>query len=130
MIEVDKTSPTLVAIQRAFGCRRQTNETQVVFEVTFSDAVEGVDPADFAVACSDPAAGVAEVIGAGNAAYVVCDVAAALGPFQLSVIPAATVTNLVGLTYVPGTPNPNEDYYIYENVPRPTCVDSDTWTLY
>ena len=130
MIEVDKTSPTLVAIQRAFGCRRQTNETQVVFQVTFSDAVEGIDPADFAIACSDRDAGVAEVIGAGNAAYVVCDVGAALGPFQLSVIPAATVTNLVGLTYVPGTPNPNEDYYITETSPSPTRVDSDTWTLY
>jgi hypothetical protein len=70
------------------------------------------------------------VIGAGNVAYVICDVGAALGPFQLSVIPAATVTNLVGLTYVPGTPNPNEDYYITENVPRPTRVDRDTWTLY
>ena len=130
MIEVDKTSPTVLAIQRAFGARRATSETQVVFEVAFSDAVEGVDAADFAVACSDPAAGVAGVVAAGNAAYVVCNVGAALGPYQLSVIPAATMTNRAGLGYVSGTPNPNEDYYIYENVPGPTCVDSDTWTLY
>jgi len=130
MIEVDKTSPTLVAIQRAFGARRGTNETQVVFEVTFSDMVEGVDAADFAVTCSDRDAGVAEVIGAGNVAYVVCDVAAALGPYQLSVIPAATMTNRAGLGYVPGTPNPNEDYYITETGPSPTRVNSGTWTLY
>ena len=70
------------------------------------------------------------MIGAGNVAYVVCDVAAALGPYQLSVIPAATMTNRAGLGYVPGTPNPNEDYYITETGPSPTRVNSGTWTLY
>jgi hypothetical protein len=128
MIEVDKTAPTVVAIQRAFGAARGTNETVVIFKVTFSDIVTGVDADDFAIACTDLTADVASVAAVGNTALVVCNVKAAVGPYALSVKTAATMTNRVGLAYATGTPDPNEDYYIFTQTPPPTSAG--TWTLY
>jgi hypothetical protein len=125
---VDKTSPTLVSVQRAFGAARGTNGTDVVFEVTFSDIVTGVDADDFAIACSDATADVSSVAAIGNTALVVCNVKAAIGSYALSVKPAATMTNRLGLGYVPGTPSPNEDYFILTQAPSPTSAG--TWTLY
>jgi len=127
-IEVDKTAPTVVAIQRAFGAARGTNETTVIFEVTFSDIVTDVDADDFTIACSDATADVASVAALGNTALVVCNVKAAVGPYALSVKTAATMTNRVGLDYATGTPDPNEDYYILTQAPSPTSAG--TWTLY
>jgi len=129
MIEVDKTAPTVVAIQRAFGAARGTNGTDVVFEVTFSDIVTGVDADDFTIACSDATADVASVATLGNTALVVCNVKAAVGPYALSVKTAATMTNRVGLAYATGTPDPNEDYYILTQAPQ-TSVETWSWTLY
>jgi len=129
MIEVDKTSPTLVAIQRAFGAPRGTNETVVVFEVTFSDIVTGVDAGDFTVTCNDLTADVASVATLGNTALVVCNVKAAVGTYALSVKTAATMTNRVGLGYETATPDPNETYFILTHAPQ-TSVETWSWTLY
>jgi hypothetical protein len=129
MIEVDKTSPTLVAIQRAFGAPRGTNETVVVFEVTFSDIVTGVDAGDFTVTCNDLTADVASVATLGNTALVVCNVKAAVGTYALSVKTAATMTNRVGLGYETATPDPNETYFILTQAPQ-TSVETWSWTLY
>jgi len=129
MIEVDKTSPTVVSIQRAFGAARGTNETTVIFEVTFSDIVTGVDAADFAITCSDATADVASVAALGNTALVVCNTKAAVGPYALTVKTAATLTNRVGLDYATGTPDPNEDYFILTQTPQ-TSVETWSWTLY
>jgi len=129
MIEVDKTSPTLVSIQRAFNAARGTNETTVIFEVTFSDIVTGVDAGDFAIACNDATADVASVATLGNTALVVCNVKAAVGPYALSVKTAATMTNRVGLGYETATPDPNEDYFILTQAPQ-TSVETWSWTLY
>jgi hypothetical protein len=129
MIEVDKTSPTLVSVQRAFGAARGTNETTVIFQVTFSDIVTGVDAGDFTIACSDATADVVSVATLGNTALVVCNVNAAVGSYALSVKTAATMTNRVGLGYVTGTPDPNEDYFILKQAPQ-TSVETWSWTLY
>jgi hypothetical protein len=129
VIEVDKTAPTVVSIRRAFGAARGTNETIVIFEVTFSDIVTGVDADDFAIACSDATADVASVATLGNTALVVCNVKAAVGPYALSVKTAATMTNRVGLDYETGTPDPNEDYFILTQAPQ-TSVETWSWTLY
>jgi len=127
MIEVDKTAPTLVSIRRAFGAARGTNETTVIFEVTFSDIVTDVDADDFAIACSDATADIDTVAAVGNTALVVCNVKAAVGPYALSVKTAATMTNRVGLGYETATPDPNEDYFILTQAP---LTSVGTWTLY
>jgi predicted outer membrane repeat protein len=127
-IEVDKTAPTVVSVQRAFGATRGTNAETVTFRVTFSDIVTGVDVSDFAIACNDATADVASVAAVGNTALVVCNVKAAVGTYALSVKTAATMTNRVGLAYATGTPDPNEDYFIFTQAPPPTSVG--TWTLY
>ena len=129
MLDVQKTSPTLVAIERAFGAKRGTNDSTVVFKVTFSLAVNGVDPTDFAITCSDPAASVSSVDTIGNVAYVICNTGTAIGSFQLSVKSTATITNAVGLGYAVGAPSPNEDYYILSVAPAPTAVNTN-WMLY
>jgi len=129
VIEVDKTAPTVVAIQRAFGATRGTNAATVTFKVTFTDIVTGVDASDFAIACSDATADVASVSTLGNTALVVCNVKAAVGPYALSVKTAATITNRVGLGYETATPDPNEDYYILTQAPQ-TSVETWSWTLY
>jgi len=72
---------------------------------------------------------VSSVAAIGNTAYVVCNVKAAAGPYALSVKTAATMTNRLGLGYVPGTPSPNEDYYILTQAPQ-TSVETWSWTLY
>jgi hypothetical protein len=129
MIEVDKTAPTVLSVQRAFGATRGTNAETVTFKVTFSDIVTGVDAGDFAIACTDLTADVASVATIGNTALVVCNVKAAVGPYSLSVKTAATITNRVGLGYATGTPDPNEDYFILTQAPQ-TSVETWSWTLY
>ena len=61
--------------------------------------------------------------------YPAATVAAAVGPYALSVKTAATITNRVGLGYETATPDPNEDYYILTQAPQ-TSVETWSWTLY
>jgi hypothetical protein len=128
MVTVDKTSPTLVSIQRAFGAKRGTNASSVVFLVTFSKPVTGLDISDFAVTSSGTGTSVRSVTVISGQAFVVCDVGTTIGPIALSVNTTATMSDSFGRGYVVGTPDPNEDFYILSVAPGETSAQ--TWSLY
>ena len=128
MVTVDKTSPTLVSVQRAFGAKRGTNASSVVFLVTFSEPVSGLDIGDFTVTSSGTGTAVRSATVIGGLAYVVCDVGTTIGPFALSVKTAATMSDSFGRGYVEGAPDPNEDFYILSVAPGETAAQ--TWSLY
>jgi len=128
MVTVDKTSPTLLSVQRAFGAKRGTNGSSVVFLATFTKPVTGLDPGDFTVTSSGTGTAVRTVTVIGGQAYVVCDVGTTIGPFALSVKTTATMSDTFGRGYVEGTPDPNEDFYILSVAPGETSAQ--TWSLY
>jgi hypothetical protein len=128
MIDVEKTSPTLVSIQRAFGVKRGSADPVVIFQVTFSQPVTNVTPSDFEVTASGTGFAPANVVVLNGTAYVSCTTGTAIGPFSLSVKDNKTITNAKGLKYVPGTADPNEDFYILSVAPGQTAAQ--TWSLY
>ena len=122
---VDKTPPTVVSIKRAFGAPWKTVSPSVLFEVTFSDAVTGVDAADFTLNTADVT--INRVSGAGNTWYVNCLTGTYTGELSLAVKSDATLENAVPAGYVAGTPDPNQTYLVGA-APVPTAASS--WMLY
>ncbi|PIQ48101.1 MAG: hypothetical protein COW03_11920 [Cytophagales bacterium CG12_big_fil_rev_8_21_14_0_65_40_12] len=63
-------SPTL-SVKRNFPLVERVNRADVIFELTFSEAVEGVDVADFKLATGSVAGTIAQVSGQSSAIYLV-----------------------------------------------------------
>jgi hypothetical protein len=82
---IDHVGPTVLSIARGIPAGPSTNASTVLFTVTFSEAVTGVDVADFAVAATDATGTVTQVAPAGSGVFTV------------------TVNGVVGTAATPGT---------------------------
>jgi hypothetical protein len=104
---VDRIPPTAVSIVNADP--NPTSASSVNYTVTFSEAVAGVDSADFALITTGTLSGVsvAPVVGSGSTYTVTVNTGSGDGDLRLVVSASATVTDqvgrsLVGLPYISG----------------------------
>jgi hypothetical protein len=88
--------PTILSIQRV-GLN-PTNETSLKYTVTFSEAVNGVDPADFVVSSSGAVSGaaVSGIDGSGTVYTVTVSSGKGLGTLRLDVPDTAVINDGVG----------------------------------
>jgi len=92
-LTVDTTPPAVLAVTRAL--LSPTNASSVIFSLTLSEAVTGVDTADLALSVTGTAAGtIASVTGSGSAYTVSVDSVAGNGTLRLDVIGAPTIADI------------------------------------
>ncbi|WP_323760433.1 Ig-like domain-containing protein [Maricaulis sp.] len=144
-IAYDETAPTVLSIVRDTPADEYTNASNLTWLVTFSEAVQGVGTADFAVAGTT--ASVLSVGSVGGNAYEVLvaggDLSTMAGSVVLSFAPGVSITDVNGLALVDTNPSgANEDtYFVSHAVPviaslvrqsptdEYTNADSVTWDL-
>ena len=92
---LDNTAPTVTSVERHDGTDAQaadTNADSVTFRVTFSEAVENVDTADFAASGTSATASAVDAVSGNAARYVVTVSGGDLGSYD----------GAVGLTFASG----------------------------
>ena len=67
---VDNTLPRLASIERSNPTAATTDSQTLIYEVTFSEAVTGVDSSDFALSSSSPSNSITAVSGSGDQYFV------------------------------------------------------------
>lgn len=92
---IDKTAPVAVSITRASV--NPTNASNVLYTVTFSESVAGVDASDFGVTTTGSIAGafVAGVAGGGNSYSVTVDTGSGSGDIRLDVVDDDSIVDQV-----------------------------------
>ncbi len=125
---VDNTSPVVLSIRRQNPLGERTAANSVVFRVTFSEGVTGVDSADFALTTSSTATvssvnevspNVHDVTVSGG------DLANFSGDLQLTLAGANDIEDLAGLALAGG--DPTTEKYIFDNI-APTAVSFERLT--
>ena len=108
--DVDKTAPGVVAITRTDP--NPTNAASVRFTVRFSEAVTGVDVADFSLTTTGSISGasVTAVSGSGATYTVTVSTGTGSGTLRLDIPATATITDLAG-NAVSGLPFTGGDVY-------------------
>ena len=122
VISSDITPPTVVSIARADGS--PTSAASVTFNVTFSENVTSVDPADFALNVGGvTGASITSVNGSGTAYTVVVNTGSLNGTLGLNIPAPTTITDIAGnpLSNVPFT---GEIYSVNKGVVTPPSVPS------
>ncbi|HND52840.1 MAG TPA: Ig-like domain-containing protein, partial [Pirellulaceae bacterium] len=112
---VDNTAPTTTSFARRTPASTSTNADTLVFRVTFSEAVTGVDVADFAVAGTTASASVATVSGTQYDVTVAGGNLASLnGVVGLNFAAAATITDSAG-NALPSTEPATDETFTVDN---------------
>lgn len=113
----DTLRPTITSIERQTPALETTNADTLVYRVTFSEAVTGVDAADFAV--SGTTASVSSVVSAGGNAYELTlsggDLSDLNATVTLSLASGQNITDSAGNTLSNTTPGTNQVTYIVDN---------------
>lgn len=113
----DTLRPTITSIERQTPALETTNADTLVYRVTFSEAVTGVDAADFAV--SGTTASVSSVVSAGGNAYELTlsggDLSDLNATVTLSLASGQNITDSAGNTLSNTTPGTNRVTYIVDN---------------
>lgn len=116
-ISGDTLRPTITSIERQTPALETTNADTLVYRVTFSEAVTGVDTADFAV--SGTTASVSSVVSAGGNAYELTlsggDLSDLNATVTLSLASGQNITDSAGNTLSNTTPGTNQVTYIVDN---------------
>ncbi|MBI3358313.1 MAG: autotransporter-associated beta strand repeat-containing protein [Nitrospirae bacterium] len=93
----DTLAPTVSSIIRLAGATNPTNATSVTFTVTFSEAVTGVDSADFSITTGISGTSVTGVTGSGTTRTVTVNTGTGgSGTIRLDVIDNDTILDLAG----------------------------------
>jgi CSLREA domain-containing protein len=118
--EYDST-PTVTSITRANA--NPTNAASVDFTVTFSEAVDNVNTADFSLNTSGVSgASITSVTGSGTTRTVSVNTGSGSGTLRLDIPNSATITDLAG-NAVAGLPyTSGESYTISDNAPTVTSI--------
>lgn len=113
----DTLRPTITSIERQTPALETTNADTLVYRVTFSEAVTGVDASDFAV--SGTTASVSSVVSAGGNAYELTlsggDLSDLNATVTLSLASGQNITDSAGNTLSNTTPGTNQVTYIVDN---------------
>ena len=92
----DAAAPTVASIERSDPAGESTSETTLVFGVTFSEGVTGVDAGDFALSPDSTGAGsVANLTGSGSR-YLVTVSATRDGTYNLDVVRDSGIADMAG----------------------------------
>jgi hypothetical protein len=135
-IAIDGTAPSITAFARQTPAVQLTNADTLTFRVSFSEAVQHADTADFSID-STSTAGVTDVIQAGDAAtYDVTlsggDLAGFGGTVGLNLAGGQDIADLAGNALPTGEPATDETYTLCNAAPEisgtpgsPVTVDAD-----
>ena len=95
---VDHVSPSVQSINRTTPVAATTNATSVVYTVTFSEAVTGVDLTDFALARTGTVGGtLTQVSGSGSVYTVSVSGVTGVGSLGLNLVDDGTIHDLTGI---------------------------------
>lgn len=128
---VDNTTvrPLLTNIERQTPATETTNDDTLVFRVTFSEAVQAIDAADFVVE-SDTTAGITgfTAADASNAVYDVTvsggDLATFNGAVRLTLAANQDITNLTNVALLTAAPTGSNESYTVANDVTPPALTS------
>jgi len=125
---MDATAPSTTSFVRHTPASSPTNADTLVFRATFSEAVTGVDAADFAV--SGTTATVTDVTAVSATQYDVTvsggDLASLNGTVGLDLAASPTITDLAG-NALPNTEPVTDETYVIDNT-RPATSDGQVTT--
>jgi len=125
---IDTTPPGLSAIARQDSAPTLTHSDSLVFTITFSEVVQGVDAADFTVNGTTTAT-VSTVEGSGSTYTVTVsggDLATFNGTVGLNLAGSQNITDLAGNALPDGEPTPDETYTLDNILPTILGVNSTT----
>jgi len=119
-VTFDNVQPTVASITR--GGSDPTNAASVSFNVTFSEAVNGVDASDFALATTGVSgASITNVTGSAANYVVTVNTGSGDGTIRLDVASGATITDIAGNPFV-GPYTGGDDYTIDKTGPTPVVT--------
>ena len=122
-IPADTTAPTLASIERYSPADQNTDSQTLVYKVTFSEDVTGVDAADFALSSGGTGTGsVANLAGSGSQ-YLVTVSAAQDGTYNLDLVsPGHGITDDANNPLSSSTPTGADHTYTVSTIPADTTA--------
>ena len=127
---IDTIAPQFVSIQRQDPIATPTNADSLVFRVTFSEAVQGVNPADFTVGGSTATVTSIVAVDDSQLTYDVTvsggNLDSRSGNVGLNLATAASITDLAGNVLPSGEPPINERYTLDNALPSVVRVSSSS----
>lgn len=127
---LDNTAPTLTSFTRQPAATSPTNADALIFRATFSEAVQNVNDADFAV--TGTTAGIVEVTGSGAVYDIIVaggDLANFNGTVGLDLAIAPTITDQGGNALTVDEPATDETYIVDNTAPTVTAVTPSLTTI-
>ena len=115
---VDTTAPTVTSIVRSDPAEATTSERTLVFAVTFSEDVTGVDQADFVLSSGGTGTGSVTNLAGSGSQYLVNVSAAQYGTYNLDIVPNSGITDMAGNPLADGDPLVDQSFH----VPSPAVV--------
>ncbi|MGB1220016.1 MAG: Ig-like domain-containing protein, partial [Alcanivoracaceae bacterium] len=125
-ITVDTAAPGVTSVVRQSPADATTNAVSLTFRVTLTEAVSGVDSADFTVGGTAGAGSVASVTPVNASTYdvTVTGIADADGTVTLAVAGASSINDVAGNSLTNGSPSgSNESYTLDNTAPGAPSVD-------
>jgi hypothetical protein len=101
---VDTAAPTVASIERSDPAEATTSERTLVFGVTFSEDVTGVDQADFVLSSGGTGTGSVTNLAGSGSQYLVNVSAAQYGTYNLDIVPNSGITDMAGNPLADGDP--------------------------
>ena len=117
-IPADTTAPTVASIVRSDPAEATTSERTLVFGVTFSEDVTGVDQADFVLSSGGTGTGSVTSLAGSGSQYLVNVSAAQYGTYNLDIVPNSGITDTAGNPLAGGDPLVDQSFH----VPSPAVV--------
>ena len=115
---VDTTAPTVTSIVRSDPAEATTSERTLVFAITFSEDVTGVDQADFVLSSGGTGTGSVTNLAGSGSQYLVNVSAAQHGTYNLDIVPNSGITDMAGNPLADGDPLVDQSFH----VPSPAVV--------
>ena len=117
-IPADTTAPTVTAIERSDPAEATTSELTLVFAVTFSEDVTGVNQTDFVLSSGGTGTGSVTNLAGSGSQYLVNVSAAQYGTYNLDIVPNSGITDTAGNPLAGGDPLVDQSFH----VPSPAVV--------
>ena len=117
-IPADTTAPTVTSIVRSDPAEATTSERTLVFAITFSEDVTGVDQADFVLSSGGTGTGSVTNLAGSGSQYLVNVSAAQHGTYNLDIVPNSGITDMAGNPLADGDTLVDQSFH----VPSPAVV--------
>ena len=119
-IDADSTAPTVTSIERSNPASQVTNSQTLVYRVTFSESVTGVDAADFVLSQDSTGTGSMASLTVSGSQYLVTVSATQDGTYNLDLSPGHEITDTANNPLADTAPTGADETYTVSTVPADT----------